>query len=82
MSFFHPYSVSLISLICIFNYNNSLAQDSIFKSIDNLIFLSAERMDKLFDYYEIDFIENKQKVDLTKISLKPEKAKGKIKFAF
>jgi|TARA_B110001452_G_scaffold96515_1_gene79798 cell wall-associated NlpC family hydrolase len=75
MSFFHPYSVSLISLICIFNYNNSLAQDSIFKSIDNQFILSAERMDKLFDYYEIDFIEWKDKVDLTKINLKPEKAK-------
>ena len=75
MSFFHPYSVSLISLICIFNYNNSLAQDSIFKSIDNQFILSTERMDKLFDYYEIDFIEWKDKVDLTKINLKPEKAK-------
>jgi len=75
MSFFHPYSVSLVSLICIFNYNNSLAQDSIFKSIDNQFILSAERMDKLFDYYEIDFIEWKDKVDLTKINLKPEKAK-------
>ena len=75
MSFFHPYSVSLISLICIFNYNNSLAQDSIFKSIDNQFILSSERMDKLFDYYEIDFIEWKDKVDLTKINLKPEKAK-------
>jgi len=32
-------------------------------------------MDKLFDYYEIDFIEWKDKVDLTKINLKPEKAK-------
>jgi cell wall-associated NlpC family hydrolase len=75
MRFFHPYSVSLISLICIFNYNNSLAQDSIFKSIDNQFILSTERMDKLFDYYEIDFIEWKDKVDLTKINLKPEKAK-------
>ena len=75
MSFFHPYSVSLISLICIFNYNNSLAQDSIFKSIDNQFILSTERMNKLFDYYEIDFIEWKDKVDLTKINLKPEKAK-------
>ena len=75
MNFCHTYSVSLISLMFFFNYNNSLAQDSIFKSIDNQFILSTERMDKLFDYYEIDFIEWKDKVDLTKINLKPEKAK-------
>jgi len=75
MNFCHTYSVSLISLMFFFNYNNSLAQDSIFKSIEIQFNTSILRMDKLFNYYEIDFSEWKDKVDLTKINLKPEKAK-------
>ncbi len=75
MNFCHTYSVSLISLMFFFNYNNSLAQDSIFKSIETQFNTSILRMDKLFNYYEIDFSEWKDKVDLTKINLKPEKAK-------
>jgi len=75
MNFCHTYSVSLISLMFFFNYNNSLAQGSIFKSIEIQFNTSILRMDKLFNYYEIDFSEWKDKVDLTKINLKPEKAK-------
>jgi cell wall-associated NlpC family hydrolase len=75
MRFFHPYAVSLISLLFFFDFTNCLAQDSIFTSIDNQFNISTERMNQLFDFYEIDFIEWKDKVDLTKINLNPEKAK-------
>ena len=50
------------------------SQDSIFKNIDRSFEESIERQDKMFNFYTDDFLVWKNKVDLKKIILIPEKA--------
>ena len=58
-----------------FCQNKTFAQESIFDSINAEFEKSSKEIDELFEYYNVDFVKWKDKVDLTKISLKPEKAK-------
>ena len=50
------------------------SQDSIFENIDRSFEESIERQDNMFNFYTDDFLVWKNKVDLKKIILIPEKA--------
>lgn len=63
------YSLFLF-LVPFFGYS----QDSIFNNIDKTFDESLKRQDKLYNFYTDDFLIWKNKVDLTKIELEPERA--------
>ena len=69
---------SLIFIFClyIFSFNLLYSQDldSIFNSIERNHEESSNNIDQLFDFYSDDFNLWKDKVDLSKLSLKPEEA--------
>jgi len=75
--YFKSLLVSKIILHSLFLFLMSFfaySQDSIFNNIDNTFNESLKRQDKLYNFYTDDFLIWKNKVDLKKIKLVPEKA--------
>tara|TARA_B100000427_G_C15426626_1_gene558782 strand:- start:231 stop:863 length:633 start_codon:yes stop_codon:yes gene_type:complete len=64
----------LLILLCYSNLIRSQDVDSIFESIEENFEKSIKSQEQLYNFYVDDFLVWKDKVDLTKLTLKPEKA--------
>jgi hypothetical protein len=67
-------NTAFLFLIVVFFPVFGFAQDSIFTNINKAYEASLKRQDKLYNFYTDDFLVWKNKVDLKKIILVPEKA--------
>ena len=66
-------SFLLLIFVCSSNLIKSQDIDSIFKSIDKKFEKSIESQEQLYNFYVDDFLVWKDKVDLTKLTLEPQK---------